>query len=142
MFELKLNKGDLSIKNGKLEVLVGSDKLIQELLKICLTDVGGNPLNPWYGSYISKSLVGNVLDDTITESVCSNQIKNTINTFMELQNRQLQDPFLKISADELLSGIRGVSVQRNQRDWRLFTVLVSVVTKSFNLKTLNFNISA
>jgi len=70
------------------------------------------------------------------------KIKNTINTLTELQNRQLQDPFLKITADELLAGVRGVSVQRNQRDLRLFSVSISVVTKSFNLKTINFNISA
>ena len=55
-FDLKIINGDLVIKNGQLTTVVDSEKLIQDILKICLTEAGSNPMQPWYGSSISPGV--------------------------------------------------------------------------------------
>ena len=57
-FDLKLKYGDLLLSNGDFKQVTGTDKLVQDILKICLTEMGANPLLPWYGSGINKSLIG------------------------------------------------------------------------------------
>ena len=39
-FDLKITNGDLVINNGLLTIVVDSEKLIQDILKICLILIG------------------------------------------------------------------------------------------------------
>ena len=90
-FDLQVLNGDLVIKNSDLATVTGKDKLIQDLLKIALTDAGGNVLNPWYGTLIGKSLVGSVLNSDILLSVAQTQLQNAVETLKKLQNMQVAE---------------------------------------------------
>lgn len=138
-FDLKLVKGNLSIKNGSIETVSGSEKLIQDILKIALTNVGANPNNPWYGSYVSKSLIGSSLDEEITITIAQSQLQTAIETLRKLQQRQAES-FQSITADEHIASIIDISIERNNSDPRLFNVVIKVLSKALKQENAQFSV--
>lgn len=139
-FDLKIINGDLVINQGDLQQVVDSEKLIQDILKILLTDVGSNPLHPSYGSYLSRSVVGNALQTQVVVQIAKSQINSCLVNLQYLQQLQIKS-FQKVSADEQLAAVTGISVVRSAFDPRLFTVKVAGVTKGFQPVTTAFTIS-
>ena len=136
-FDLKLSAGDLVIKNGDLDTIANEDKLVQDILKICLTQAGSNLYQPWYGSYISKSLVGSVLDDNISFGIANSQLQNALENLKKLQELQVASG-QKITPQEQIALISDISIGRNQIDPRLIEVLVKVFNKAFKLVSTGF----
>lgn len=132
-FDLKLISGNLSIKNGDFETVTSSDKLLQDILKICLTKAGSNPIFPWYGSFINQTMIGSVLDKKITIDYAKNQLTNSLTILKQLQEKQIQ--YQSVSPDELIYTISNVSIVQNQYEPTLYSVLLKVVSKNF--KTIN-----
>jgi hypothetical protein len=139
-YDLRLINGDLVLQNGDLRTCVNSEKLIQDILKICLTPCGSNPTQPWYGSYVSRSLVGNVLGVSITIQMAQSQLQSAIENLMALQKAQVKSG-QQVSPDELIGSISSITVNRNNIDPRLFAVGVSVISKGFLPITTAFTIS-
>lgn len=139
-FDLKIVNGDLVINQGALKTVTDSEKLIQDILKICLTDVGGNPLHPSYGSFLSRSVVGSALQTNVVVSIASSQINTCLTNLQHLQQLQLNS-FQRVSADEQLAAITGISVLRSAFDPRLFNVKISCLTKGFQPVTTAFTVS-
>ena len=139
-FDLKIQNGDLVINQGALQTVTDSDKLVQDILKICLTDVGSNPLHPSYGSFLSRSVVGSALQTDIIVQVATSQLNTCLTNLQQLQQLQVKS-FQKVSADEQLAAILGISVVRSAFDPRLFNVKIKCMTKGFQPITTNFNIS-
>ena len=139
-FDLKIVNGDLVINQGALQTVRDSEKLIQDILKICLTDVGGNPLHPSYGSFLSRSVVGSALQTNVIVSIASSQINTCLINLQHLQQLQIKS-FQKVSADEQLATVTGISVLRSALDLRLFNVKISCLTKGFQPITTAFTIS-
>lgn len=139
-FDLKIVNGDLVINQGALRTVRDSEKLIQDILKICLTDVGGSPLHPSYGSFLARSVVGSAAQTNVIVSIASSQINTCLTNLQHLQQLQLKS-FQKVSADEQLAAITGISVLRSAFDPRLFNVKISCLTKGFQPVTTAFTIS-
>ncbi len=139
-FDLKLNKGTLVLKSGSLELVRGVDKLIQEILKIALTSVGANPMHPWYGSFISKTLVGSHLDTDITFTIAKSQLAVAIDTLKNLQQRQASESFQSFTPDEQIASIIDISINRNKSDPRLYDVIIKVLSKSFTRSSTSFSV--
>jgi multidrug efflux pump subunit AcrA (membrane-fusion protein) len=139
-FDLKINKGDFVIKNGQLQTVTDSEKLIQDILKVCLTSAGSNPLHPWYGSFISRTIIGNPLHSTIVVQIAKTQLDVALKTLKELQEIQVKS-FQRVSADEQISAILDISIIRNQIDPRLFDVRVRALTKGLKPITTAFRVS-
>jgi hypothetical protein len=139
-FDLKIVNGDLVINQGSLQTVTDSEKLIQDILKICLTDVGGNPLHPSYGSFLARSVVGSAQQTNVIVSIASSQINTCLTNLQHLQQLQLKS-FQKVSADEQIAAITGISVLRSAFDPRLFNVKISCLTKGFQPVTTAFTIS-
>lgn len=129
-FDLKIIDGDLSISNGDVETVTGSDKLIQDLLKIATTTIGSNPYSPWYGSLISKTLIGSYLDDRIIVSAAQSQLQLAISTLQTLQTKQLETR-QPMRLSEQIANILDILVQRSSLDPRLFEVKIKILTRSF-----------
>lgn len=138
-YDLKIIAGDLKIENGDLSILRGKDKLIQDLVKIATTELGANPLNSWYGSMISASLIGSVLDDNITINIAQSQLQNSIETLKQLQNLQVSSG-QKMTPDEQISYIKNILIERNQQDLRAIQVIIQVLTRSFGTVNASFNL--
>ncbi len=139
-FDLKISGGNLVIKNGDLDKVLGSDKLIQDILKICLTTAGSNPFHPYYGSLVSRSLIGSVLDNSFTITMAESQLRTSLENLKQFQNLQI-DSGQKVSADEQLAAIMSVSIGRNKIDQRLFEIEIKVLTKSYRKVETSFRVS-
>lgn len=140
-FDLKISNGDLVINNGKLQTVIDSEKLIQDILKICLTSAGTNPLHPWYGSFLSRTVIGNALENAVVVQIAESQLQTALENLKKLQDIQLKS-FQRVSADEQISAILDISIIRNQIDPRLYNISVNVLTKSMKRATAQFGVSA
>jgi len=139
-FDLKLINGDFSLKNGQLETAVDSEKLIQDILKICLTPAGANPLHPEYGSFVSKTLIGSSLDPSIIIQIGKNQLSNCLENLKRLQDMQVKS-FQRVTADEQISAISNISVEISEVDPRLINVSIRVISKGLKPLTARFKIN-
>lgn len=139
-FDLKIKNGDLFINNGVLQTVVDSEKLIQDILKICLTTAGTNPLHPWYGSFISRTIVGNPLHSSVLVQIAKSQLNTALDNLKNLQTQQVKS-FQRVSADEQIHHIQDISIIRNQIDPRLFDVQIIAKTKGTKPITTAFRVS-
>jgi len=139
-FDLKVRNGDLVLDRGDLKTVVDSEKLIQDILKIALTTAGSNPQHPWYGSYVSRSLVGSGLSTDIIFQLGQTQLQNALEILKSLQEAQVKQ-FQRVSPDEQINSILDISINRNTRDPRLFDVIIKVVSKGFKPVTTVFRVS-
>jgi phage baseplate assembly protein W len=139
-FDLRIVGGDLALVNGDLRLCVDSEKLIQDILKICLTSAGANPINPWYGSYISRSLIGSPLGSSITVQMCQSQLQTAIENLVALQKVQIKAA-KTVTPDELIGSISSISVSRNKNNPTVFSVQVSVISKGFKPISTSFQVS-
>lgn len=139
-FDLKLNNGDLQIgSNGDLSTVSDTDKLIQDLLKIVLTPINGNPFQPSYGSYLTNTLIGSILDDNFTISSAQTQIITSLQNYMKEQKKQAQRQI--VTPAESLAAVQKVEVIKNPVDSRFWEVAVNVLTRDFTaVPTIQFNI--
>lgn len=140
-FDLKVIAGDLVLKNGQLQTIVDSEKLIQDILKICLTTAGTNPLHPWYGSFISRTLIGNPNYTSVLVQISKTQLTTALTNLQQLQALQLQS-FQRVSADEQLSAILDISVTQNPVNPTLFSIVVQVLSKGLKPVSTNFMVNS
>ncbi len=139
-FDLKIINGDLVIQNGDLRTVTDSEKLIQDILKICLTNVGSNPLNPGYGSFLSRTVIGNPMYTSTIVQIAKSQLNNCLTGLQTLQQRQVKSR-QRMTADEQLAAITDISVVRSTIDPRLFNVKIKAITKGFKPITTAFQVS-
>lgn len=139
-FDLKITNGDLVIKNGQLQTVIDSEKLIQDILKICLTTAGSNPLHPGYGSFISRTLVGSPQHTSVLVQIGKSQLNSSLENLRTLQEIQVKS-FQRVSADEQISAILDISVIRNEVDPRVFTVRIKALSKGLKPITTAFRVS-
>lgn len=139
-FDLKIINGDLVIQNGDLRTVTDSEKLIQDILKICLTNVGSNPLNPGYGSFLSRTVIGNPMYTSTIVQIAKSQLNNCLTGLQNLQKNQVKSR-QRMTADEQLAAITDISVVRSTIDPRLFNVKIKAITKGFKPITTAFQVS-
>lgn len=140
-FDLKIEDGDLRIgSNGDLAVVEHSEKMIQDVLKILMTPLNGNIFFPWYGSPISKSLIGAAFEGKFIAAIATNQIRNALETLKNLQEDQLTGGQF-VSSREQIAAIEDISVQRNEVDPRIFRVGITVLSKAFTTTRTNFQLT-
>lgn len=139
-FDLEVVNGDLVFNGNDLSIITGQKKLIQDILKICLTPVSTNIFNPWYGSFINRTLIGNILDTDITNAVATNQLQNAIENLKKLQQLQLSETFQQVAPDEHIAGITKIDIERSIIDPRIFNVVVKVLSRSFRQSVVQFTI--
>jgi hypothetical protein len=139
-FDFKIIDGDLRVgSDGDLTKVEDTEKLIQEILKIAHTPLGSNLFYPWYGSPISKSLIGNVLDMEFLSSVATSQLQTSLETLQRLQKQQALEQ--RVTPFEQLTAIQNIGITRNQVDPRFFSVVISVITRALSVATTQFSIT-
>lgn len=139
-FDLKITQGDISIgSDGDLKKVEGNEKLIQDSLKIVLTPLGVNIFFPGYGSLLTKGTIGSVLPDEFTNTIASDQIKNSLQTLQKLQKLQEQSG-QKVTASELLAAVKNVRIEKNQIDSRVTRIYLELLTKALTIKETSFTV--
>ena len=139
-FDLKISGGDLVIDtDADLATVENSEKLIQDVLKMLMTEVGSNPWFPWYGSLLAGSMVGSPFDSNFISSVAENQIRSSLETIQSLQKEQATKQI--VTPSELLAAIKSVNVVRNQIDPTFFTISLSLLTKNLTIANTTFKVT-
>ncbi len=139
-FDLAIAKGDLVIgSNGDLKKVEDNEKLVQDILKIALTPIGGNPFYPSYGSAVAKTVIGSAMPFDMLNQIGSEQLRNSLDNLQKLQKAQSQRG-QRVSPGETLAAIRSVSIVRNRIDPRHYSVNIDVVTKDLTLLRPTFSI--
>jgi len=140
-FDLRIVGRDLAIgSNGDVSTVENSDKLIQDILKMVSTPLGGNPFYPWYGCPISRTLIGYAYEDTFVQSIASQQLQTSLETLQRLQKEQLKKDQI-VTPQEQISAIQNVYIERNAIDPRFYSISVTVLTKAFKQVPVTFSIS-
>jgi len=139
-FDLQIKNGDLVIENGDIKKIEESNKLIQDILKICLTPIGSDKLNPWYGSYFSKTIIGSAQDELMFKTIAQSQIIKALENLKELQNLQIKTN-QKITSSEQIASVQSVIIDRDKFDPRIYNVYINVISKGFSKVSVNFQIS-
>ena len=139
-YDIKISKGDLVLQQGDLKRVVDSEKLIQDILKICLTTAGTNPLIPWYGSFLSRTMVGNPMENNAIIQIARSQLTSALENLKNLQEFQVKS-FQYVTPDEQLGAILDISVTRNSIDYRLFEINIKATTKGLKPITTAFRVS-
>jgi phage baseplate assembly protein W len=93
-------------ESGALETITDETLLIQESLKILLTDLGSNPYHPWYGTRIrqrigSKNVTG-------TAATLQEDVRDALNRYKNLQVEQAQ--YQTLTPRQRLSSIDSIQV--------------------------------
>lgn len=139
-YDLKIISGDLVIKDGDLKIVTGTEKLVQDLLKILLTPVGANPSFSWYGSYVSKNLIGMTIDPDLVQAHGESQVRSALTNLMNLQKLQANS-FQRVDPSEHIAGISNLSIKQNDINPTLYEVTVKVLTKALTQVETNFAVS-
>lgn len=139
-FDLAIEGGDLVIKDGAIQKVEESAKLIQDILKMALTTAGSNPIHPWYGSFVSRTLIGNPNYTSMLVQIAKSQLTTALQNLKELQSIQVKS-FQRVSADEQIASISDISIVRSQTDPRLFNVMIKVFTKGLKPISTKFEVS-
>jgi hypothetical protein len=139
-YDLKITNGDLVLANGAIKTVVDSEKLIQDILKLTMTTAGSNPIHPWYGSFISRTLVGNPNYSSVLVQIAKSQLTTALQNLKDLQDLQIKS-FQRVSADEQIATISDISIIHNQIDLREFDVVIKALTKGLKPITTAFTVS-
>jgi len=128
-FDLKLENNNLVLSSsGDLDKVTETDKLEQDCTKLAITPLGANKLQNWYGSLLSKSLIGTPFDLEFTKKIASEQLISALETLKSLQLSQAQQQ--NVSASEAISRILNVSIETDKIDPRLIKVFISILSRS------------
>jgi hypothetical protein len=139
-FDLKILNGDLVIDStGDLKKVEKTDKLIQDLLKICTTPKGSKRKYPFYGSLISNSLIGSAFPEDFINSYASSQLKDSVQSLLDMQ--KIQQKFQYMSPEESIAALSQISIQRAVNDTRYFLIYVSVINKAFSKTSAEFELN-
>lgn len=140
-FDLKIKNGDLTFgPTNDLAIVENGEKLTQDILKIILTPIGGNPFFPWYGSPISQSLVGSAYEANFIASIASNQLRSSIEKLQNMQKEQMRSTNQIVTAQEQIAAVQNINVERNSVDPRFFSVVLTVLSKAFQRVQAQFDV--
>ncbi|HVI40694.1 MAG TPA: hypothetical protein VM577_08540 [Anaerovoracaceae bacterium] len=138
-FDFFIQQGDIVIgEDGDIQKVENTTKLEQDILKMVITPLGSNIFHTWYGSAITKSLVGTSFDMQMTSTIASGQLRTALETLQKLQ--KLQASAQIISPSEQIAAIQKVQIERNAVDPRFFTIIIKVVAKDLSSVQTRFNV--
>jgi phage baseplate assembly protein W len=130
-FGLKLKNGDLKLtKEGTLETVTKNSKLRQDIVKMLLTKKGSIKYHKEYGSELGIISSDNHINNDLMESKIEQTVYEGISKLIGLQKIQIQKQIL--SPSEMILSIKGVRVERDVSDPRLYNVFISVITQQLS----------
>jgi hypothetical protein len=147
-WSLRVHNGDFVLGGGKLDVVTGPNKLVQDFRHYLLEHMGSDPLHPNYGSLIDGGMLS---DGTVVDSPIGQTDWNMIALKLEseirriaaaYQNSQLQraknDRIYygrsTLTANEILAAVSAIHFTQNAD---ALIVEIVIETGDFQLRTTN-----
>jgi phage baseplate assembly protein W len=133
-FDLKIKNGDLSVgKDGDVGIVVGNEKMRQDIVKILLTKLKENKYHPYYGSSLGALEIGSVPDKQLIEDDLVSLTEEAVGVLMRLQFNQSK--IQNLTPGEVIVEVLSVGVSRDKSDPRGYNVIVSVLTRQLTMLT-------
>lgn len=128
-YDFKITNGDWAIgSDGDVQKVENTDKLIQDALKIVIFPLGKNIFFRWYGSPVSKTLVGTPFDMEFVSTTASSQLMTALETLQKLQIEQAKRQ--RVTPFEQIAAVQRVIIERNRVDPRYFSVIAKLATRA------------
>lgn len=128
-FDFKISNGDWVVgSNGDFKKVENTEKLIQDVLKIITFPLGKNIFFRWYGSPVSKTLVGTAFDMEFISTTASSQLMTALETLQRLQLEQAKRQ--RVTPFEQIAAVQRVIIERNTVDPRYFSVVAKIATRA------------
>ena len=128
-FDFKISNGDWVVgSNGDFQKVENTEKLIQDVLKIITFPLGKNIFFRWYGSPVSKTLVGTAFDMEFISTTASSQLMTALETLQRLQLEQAKRQ--RVTPFEQIAAVQRVIIERNTVDPRYFSVVAKIATRA------------
>ena len=122
---MKWNNGIVVLdENGDVEMVAGSDKLVQDILRELTTPNGDDIFDSTRGATLNSSLIGVGLDPTTLISEIQGSITRSLIALKERQEQQATRQYF--SNAELLADIEDVIVAQDQNDPRQLNITIRV----------------
>lgn len=126
--DMKWNNGIVVLdENGDVEMVAGSDKLVQDILRELTTPNGDDIFDSTRGATLNSSLIGVGLDPTTLISEIQGSITRSLIALKERQEQQATRQYF--SNAELLADIEDVIVAQDQNDPRQLNITISVLSR-------------
>lgn len=136
-FDIRLDNGRILLgDDGNVEIVSGTDKLMQDILREVTTSLGDDIFNPERGSTLNKDLVGVPLDPDVLLPRMQASILRSLEAFREQQQLQAARQFF--SDAELLLEIDNVSTELDTVDPRQINVRIDVTSRALTPLTITF----
>jgi nitrogen regulatory protein PII-like uncharacterized protein len=135
-FDLSLSKGTIVIgSDGDLAKVRGTTKVVQDVLKVVHTPVGGNPFYPQIGTTITEDNIGQNISQEFAETKVAASISTSIKIIQDIQRRQ--ELVQTVTPEEKVVGIAELVVGQNENDPRQYDIKLSVTTESINTSVVS-----
>lgn len=136
-FDIRLVDGDIVLGDtGDVDRVVDSDKLAQDVIKLLNTTIGSDPLNLNYGSPLTSSSIGTIVDSlsiiTRTQAVISQGLEQLIAT------QDMQRSIQSLSDAETIVDFDTPVVEQDPIEPRQFNIVVNAISKDLTPITLAF----
>lgn len=106
--EIKLSLGDITIQNGKIQLLENEDKLIQQVSKTVITQKGGK-FNPDYGSNIINLIGRYSAGNEFLLPLIRKEIEDALSYYQSIQIKQ--ENIQSMSDEEVAVRIENINLQ-------------------------------
>ena len=135
--DFRLDNGRLLLNDGgDVELVSGTDKLIQSILNELTLPLGSDIFNPNRGSALNSDLIGTVLDPSVLLPRLQAEILRTLNMFQQTQQRQAMKQFF--SDAEMLVEVLDVNLTIDPSDPRQIDIAIDVISGALTPITISF----
>jgi phage baseplate assembly protein W len=136
-FSLALQNGDLVQRGGRLGIVYGTEKLVQDL-NVWLTEgYGGDQMHPEFGS-ILESYIGTIINPA-TKAEVRSEVLRVLQNYQAVQLRGIKNTPQKYSLSEILYSINDIKISIT---YDTVSVMISVGTAPPETLEAIVNISA
>lgn len=136
-FDVQLSNGDVQLTSGgELVKVEGTNKLVQDILKVLYTTLGDDPFNPSYGSVLTDDTIGSSIMPNILNVQAQDAIVNSLEILQESQAEQKL--YQKVTATETLASIGEISINQDTTEPRQYNVSLTVLSGELEPITLEF----
>jgi hypothetical protein len=135
-FDLALSKGDLTVgSDGDLTKVRNTSKLVQDVLKVVHTPIGGNPFFPNLGTALTSENIGQNVSQNFAETKVAASVSQAIQLIQNIQRRQQLVQI--VTPEEKVVKIANLEVGQNSQDPRQYDIKISVLTESLNTEVVD-----
>lgn len=135
-FDLALSKGDIYLgTDGDLAKVRNTSKLVQDVLKVIHTPIGGNPFYPTIGTNLTAENIGENISQQFAETKVAASVTQAIQIVQNIQRRQ--ELVQIVTPEEKVVKIANLEVGQNSQEPRQYDIRLSVLTESLNTSVVD-----